>query len=73
MDRSSPLDTSQPGLINSQVVHVLKIAIGRIKARSMNRYWFDQTCVSINGYNTVLTWKSPRFEADVYKKLTLVN
>ena len=37
-------------------VQPMKMAIGRMRARSMNR-----------------NWKSPRFDADAYKKLTEVN
>lgn len=57
----------------SACTNSLKIAIGRMRKRSMNKNYASRS-VSVYGKRVRQpTWKSPRFEAEAYRKLTEVN
>ena len=53
--------------------HLLKIAMGRIKNRSINRNCMIVNLPSLRRVTEELACRSPRLEAEVYRKLTVVN
>lgn len=71
MDQSNPLTiiSSRKPVTDDDL---LNIAIGKIKSRSMKRN-LGKISKGMAKVHWNRTWKSPRFDAEAYKKLTDVN